>query len=517
MSLSESHQVIIIIIASVSLILSLLAQRSKRYTPALLFLLAASLGIFLLASLLDPFLNLWDERFHALVAKNLLHHPLMPTLYDDPVVQMAYDRWDRTVIWLHKQPLFLWQIALSFRLFGVNEFALRLPSVLMSTGLVYFAYRIGLLVINQRTGYIAGLLTATSYHLIELVSGRTEVDHNDVAFLFYVTASIWAWTEYISTKKKYWILLVGLFAGFGVLCKWMVGLLVYSGWGLYNLMVYRVQIKKYAPILTAFGITVLIVMPWQILIYSWYPAEAQDAMQYNLLHFTKALEGHSGTPGYYFEHFGDLFGKATLYLIFPSIIVFLVNVKDKPYGKALFFMPLVVYLFFSIAATKMPSYPFVIAVLIYLLTASGIAKGLEYIQRLYLPVWISGLISILLLAAVIHLNLQPAKIIDTHILDSSVKSYRQIQSRNKKIFKELKDLLPAETVIFNVKGRHYVECMFYTGFPSYSFLPTEEQVIELLSKGKAIAVFPEQNEVLPLYLTSNRAVSLIPEYLQGWE
>jgi len=349
------------------------------------------------------------------------------------------------------------------------------------------------------------------------VSGRTEVDHNDVAFLFYVTASIWAWTEYISTKKKYWILLVGLFAGFGVLCKWMVGLLVYSGWGLYNLMVYRVQIKKYAPILTAFGITVLIVMPWQILIYSWYPAEAQDAMQYNLLHFTKAHEGHSGTPGYYFEHFVDIFGKATLYLIFPSIIVFLVNVKDKPYGKALFFMPLVVYLFFSIAATKMPSYPFVIAVLIYLLTASGIAKGLEYIQRLYLPVWISGLISILLLAAVIHLNLQPAKIIDTHILDSSVKSYRQIQSRNKKIFKELKDLLPAETVIFNVKGRHYVECMFYTGFPSYSFLPTEEQVIELLSKGKAIAVFPEQNEVLPLYLTSNRAVSLIPEYLQGWE
>ena len=63
--------------------------------------------MFLFSSLLDPFLNLWDERFHALVAKNLMNHPLMPTLYDDPVVSMAYDRWDRATIWLHKQPLFL--------------------------------------------------------------------------------------------------------------------------------------------------------------------------------------------------------------------------------------------------------------------------------------------------------------------------------------------------------------------------------------------------------------------------
>ena len=29
----------------------------------------------------DLFLHSWDERYHALVAKNLLQHPLLPTLY----------------------------------------------------------------------------------------------------------------------------------------------------------------------------------------------------------------------------------------------------------------------------------------------------------------------------------------------------------------------------------------------------------------------------------------------------
>ena len=38
-------------------------------------------------------LNPWDERFHALVAKNLIADPLKPTLYRSPAVAFDYRDW----------------------------------------------------------------------------------------------------------------------------------------------------------------------------------------------------------------------------------------------------------------------------------------------------------------------------------------------------------------------------------------------------------------------------------------
>jgi len=110
----DSTQLLMLCLAGSFFLASLFFQTSKRYKLSFVFLGLTAFSLFSFAALLDPFLNIWDERFHALVAKNLIDHPLMPTLYDDPVVDMLYDRWDRWHIWLHKQPLFLWQIALSF-------------------------------------------------------------------------------------------------------------------------------------------------------------------------------------------------------------------------------------------------------------------------------------------------------------------------------------------------------------------------------------------------------------------
>ena len=205
----------------------------------LLFL--AAIALYMLAANLDPFLHVWDERFHALVAKNMIDEPLTPMLYADPVVDMAYDRWDRAHIWLHKQPLFLWQIALSLKIFGINEFAVRLPSALMAALLVLLAFRMGWLYQNQRTGLLAAVLVLSNPFLFELVSGNQGIEHNDVAFLFYVSLSLWGFLEYYKSGNKKWIWAIGIFSGFAILCKWLVGLLVYLGW-----MVFRVKERKFS-------------------------------------------------------------------------------------------------------------------------------------------------------------------------------------------------------------------------------------------------------------------------------
>ena len=115
-------------------------------------------------------------------------------------------------IWIHKQPLFLWQIAFCFKLFGVNEFVLRLPDVILGSAFVLAAYRSCSLLINKRAGLIAGALIISNMYLIELVSGRQELDHNDFSFIVYNSPSIWAFIEYKFTGKRYWIYLIGIFS-----------------------------------------------------------------------------------------------------------------------------------------------------------------------------------------------------------------------------------------------------------------------------------------------------------------
>src|ERR1044072_8462509 len=56
----------------------------------------------------DLFLHEWDERYHALVAKNMLKHFFIPTLYDRPLLPADYHNWTLAHVWLHKQPLSLW-------------------------------------------------------------------------------------------------------------------------------------------------------------------------------------------------------------------------------------------------------------------------------------------------------------------------------------------------------------------------------------------------------------------------
>ena len=47
-------------------------------------------------------LHEWDERFHALVAKNLIADPLKPTLYRSPAVAYDYRDWTSNHVWLHQ-------------------------------------------------------------------------------------------------------------------------------------------------------------------------------------------------------------------------------------------------------------------------------------------------------------------------------------------------------------------------------------------------------------------------------
>jgi 4-amino-4-deoxy-L-arabinose transferase-like glycosyltransferase len=507
----SNQQFFLLVSGSICFLLSLSFHLKEKEKATILFLILTATLVYSFAALLDPFLNIWDERFHALVAKNLMKHPFMPTLYEEQIVNTNYEGWDKTHIWLHKQPLFLWQMALSFKLFGINEFTLRIPSIILSVLLVFVAYRSGKLLVNERVGYIAAILLISSVFLIELVAGRQTTDHNDLSFIAYVSFSIWALIEYHFSKSKKWIFLIGIFSGFAILCKWLVGLLVYLGW-----LVIKMQekdltsIKNFKDIFLSFLLTLFITLPWQVFIFLKYPTEAFLEFQHSNSHFLKPIEGHSGNYWFHFDEFGALFGSLSIWLIIPAFIAFYYRIREKKIYFSILSMIVGVYIFFTLATTKMSAFTFIVVLPVFITIATFIDAFLNKIvsNRIATPM----VFIFVLIIAVFRFDI--ASLQKIHTDRNNKNTYSKMMISNKRIFQNLN--LPDNTVLFNVKGRHYIEAMFYSGLPAYRFIPSLEQFEDIENKGKITALFMPSDGVLPDYLLKDTTVIRLNAEIQGY-
>ena len=91
-----------------------------------------------------------------------------------------------------------------------------------------------------------------------------------------------------------------MFAGAAVLIKWLIGLLVYSSWGIISLY-YIIKKKNYSLFLNlifSFIICLLIFIPWQIFTYYKFPTEFLFELGFNQKHLVEVVEGNGG--GYFF-------------------------------------------------------------------------------------------------------------------------------------------------------------------------------------------------------------------------
>ncbi len=64
------------------------------------------------------------------------------------------------IYFFDKPPLAIWLSALSFHLFGVNEFAARLPVALAAAAIVFLTYGFGARYFDRRAGLFAGAMVA---------------------------------------------------------------------------------------------------------------------------------------------------------------------------------------------------------------------------------------------------------------------------------------------------------------------------------------------------------------------
>jgi 4-amino-4-deoxy-L-arabinose transferase-like glycosyltransferase len=174
----------IVVVALIFRLSFLQFKANHASKPLLLILLGGAM--LRLWCLSDSFLHAWDERYHALVAKNLISNPLMPTLYKNPILPYDYHQWTINHVWLHKQPLSLWLMSLSINAFGNVEWAVRLPSFLLSVACLYLTFLIARFFTNEKTALLAAFLQSINGLIIEIAAGRQSTDHVDtVFFVFY--------------------------------------------------------------------------------------------------------------------------------------------------------------------------------------------------------------------------------------------------------------------------------------------------------------------------------------------
>lgn len=422
----------------------------------------------------DLYPHAWDERYHALVAKHLIDHPLKPTLYENPVAPYDYTNWWHNHIWVHKQPVPLWSMALSMSIFGLNMLALRLPSILLSTLGIWLIYAIGRDLFGKRVGFIAAFLLSTHSLTLELTGGRVATDHIDLYFMVFIELAVYLAIRFAKTKKPWLNLLCGVSIGLAILSKWLPALIVCPIWLLLLLDSKKFTFKQILGhgLLLCLSITA-IALPWQVFIHLQYPAEAAWESEYNALHITEVLDNQGGPWYYHFAKMPVLFGE----LIFIPVAWYLYKMIKRPlHYKRLTLVTwfLIPFLFFSFVATKMQGYTIFTAPALFIITA----LFWVYLRRIRLRYytilrWTFSLLMILLLMLPVRYTIeriQPFKNID----------------RNPEWTQEIKNLEISNdsTVIFGIDNS--IEAMFYQDCTAYSAPADSNTVKDLEQKGYTV-------------------------------
>lgn len=251
--------------------------------PDFLFAVLVALGILLntvgfFSLIMEP-----DGALYATIAKTIAQS-------NDFVNLMVEDR-----DWLDKPHFPFWMAALSYKVFGVNSFAYKLPALLFFLTGVWYTYQFARLTYSRAVAQVAALVVLTSLHLV--------ISNNDVRAEPYLMAQV-----------------IGAAFHFFRLYKrgWWVDLVLGSFWTGLALMTKGPFV--FVPIGAGLVVHFALVGHWrEFLRFRWYVAIALSVLfcgpeLYTLyqqfdLHPEKVVFGRTGVSGLRFFWWDSQFGR----------------------------------------------------------------------------------------------------------------------------------------------------------------------------------------------------------------
>lgn len=233
-----------------------------------------------------------------------------------------------------KPPLFIWLQALSMHLFGVSEFAARLPNALSGILTLLLLFYIGAQLYDERFGLFWSLSYFGSF-LPHFYFKTAIIDPVFNLFIFlgaycFFRASLLAPDAETAQRRKF-LLLSGACIGLGIMTKGPVALLVSGLSGVIYALILYYRLRRWTLTLwdgVMFGATALLVSAlWygvETLRNGWWFLQAFISYQIGL--FREPVAGH-GQPFYY--HFVVL-----LFGVFPASFIALGALRRSSQRKS---------------------------------------------------------------------------------------------------------------------------------------------------------------------------------------
>ena len=311
-----------------------------------IYLLIALGGLLLFLPVQTVHLFDWDEINFAEAAREMI------LTGDYLTVRIDFQQfWE-------KPPFFIWLQALSFSLFGVGEAAARLPNLLCGIITMMVLYDIGKTLYNKNFGILwvvayIGSILPQFYFMTGII---------DPVYNLFIFLSLYFLFRYIREHKNSSIAISGCFAGFAVITKGPVALVLLGLIFVFILLflwrsIDRKALKK--------GTSIVIFLGPLLLISSLFygtefikhgPGFFNEFLDYHLRLLQTSEAGH-GQPFYY--HFVVLLIgclPASL-LFFGGLPGFAEDTEGQhAFRKLMIIMLLVVLLVFSIVTTKIIHY-----------------------------------------------------------------------------------------------------------------------------------------------------------------
>ncbi len=170
--------------------------------------------------------------------------------------------------YFEKSPLIYWLIAYSYKIFGVADWAARIPMVLAAIALAWVTTAFGMWAFGRRAGFYAGLVMATCFGLFLF----TRILIPDVMLTASVALSMWAFLRAIDEaerRPRKWAFVMAASLGISLLFKSLVGVVFPIGAALIYLGMTRQLFiaKVWKRLDPRMGLIIVLVIaaPWHIL------------------------------------------------------------------------------------------------------------------------------------------------------------------------------------------------------------------------------------------------------------
>jgi hypothetical protein len=172
------------------------------------------------------------------------------------------------VAYLEKSPLIYWMMAVSYRVFGVHDWAARVPLALSIVLLCWVTFRFARWAFGDEAGLYSGLALSTCVGLYLF----TRILIPDAIVTLTMTTAIWAWLRLLEPdcdRPQRWSLLLGLSFAAGLLLKGLIAIVFPIGAAFVYMAITRQLLSlaawKKLRLPLALAVTVIVAAPWHIL------------------------------------------------------------------------------------------------------------------------------------------------------------------------------------------------------------------------------------------------------------